>query len=141
MAEERSAGFVVFRKQAGKRLYLLLEHESGRWDFPKGNIERGEIPLEAAERELKEETGISSVRRMQGWENRISYFYRKGGATIYKEVVFYLCEAADGKVTVSSEHKGFGWFVFDEAMAKLKFKNARLTLEKAETFLRMNAEK
>lgn len=162
MVEERSAGFVVFRKQAvhcrrqacrggaadRERLYLLLMHGDGRWDFPKGNIERGETSREASLRELKEETGIKCVRQIQGWDHRISYFYRKGsqsgrggGRLVHKEVVFYLGEASDDKVTISNEHKGSGWFGYEEAMAKLKFENARLTLEKAETFIRMNPGK
>ncbi len=139
--EERSAGFVVFRKEGSERLYLLLLHRDGRWDFPKGNIEKGETPLEAAVRELEEETGISRARKIEGWDNSVSYFYRKGSVTVHKEIMFYLGEAADGKVTVSNEHNGFGWSGYEEAMAKLKFKNAKVTLERAEKFLRMNAGK
>ncbi|MBM3303756.1 MAG: NUDIX domain-containing protein [Candidatus Aenigmarchaeota archaeon] len=135
MPEERSAGFVVFRRSAGARLYLLLEHGDSRWDFPKGNIERGETARDAALRELREETGISRVRQIGGWERGIAYFYRKAGKIVHKDVTYYLGEAADGKVVISSEHKGSGWFSYEDAMAKLKFENAKQTLEKAESFL------
>ena len=57
---------------------------------------------------------------------------------MHKEVIFYLGEAPDEKVTISKEHKGYTWLGYEDAMAKLKFENAKLTLEKAERFLRMN---
>jgi 8-oxo-dGTP pyrophosphatase MutT (NUDIX family) len=161
MVEERSAGFVVFRRQAGRRLYLLLQHRDGRWDFPKGNIERGETTKDAALRELREETGISMqhehglhvsrhdsghvkigwVREIRGWDKTISYFYKRAGVTVHKEVAFFLGEAADGRVTISHEHSGFGWFSCEDAMAKAKFENARSTIASAEKFLSLNPGK
>ena len=56
MKEHCAAGFVVISK--GK---WLLCHPTGitiHWDLPKGNIEEGENPQQAATRELQEETGI-----------------------------------------------------------------------------------
>ena len=141
MADERSAGFVVFRKHAGKRSYLLLEHKDGRWDFPKGGVERGETTKDAAIRELREETGIKWVRQVSGWDNWIKYFFKKGGQTVHKEVVFFLGEAPDDKVTISSEHIGFGWFSFKDALAKVSFENARQTIMSAEKYLAMNPGK
>lgn len=138
MPEERSAGFVVFRRESGRRLYLLLEHMDGRWDFPKGGIERGETVKDAALRELREETGIRWVRQVGDWDKTISYFYRKGQQAVHKDVTYFLGEASDARVAVSSEHKGFIWLGYEDAMAKLKFDNAKQTLEKADSFLRMN---
>lgn len=138
MAEEHSAGFVVFRKYAGKRSYLLLLHRDGRWDFPKGNIERGETSSAAAIRELKEETGIKWPRIVRGFEKSVEYYYRKEGSTVRKDVVFYLAEAPDEKIVISDENNGSGWFGYEESMAKLRFENARNVLEKAEKFLGVN---
>jgi 8-oxo-dGTP pyrophosphatase MutT (NUDIX family) len=141
MIEERSAGFVIFRRHAGKRHYLLLEHNDGHWDFPKGNIERGETSKVAAVRELKEETGIKWVRQIAGWDRDIEYFYTREGKRVHKVVTFYLGEAPDERVTISHEHKGSGWFSFEDAMAKVKFENARSTIASAEKFLYMNPGK
>lgn len=55
---EVSAGVLIFRN--GGEPALLMGHATGtaRWDIPKGHIEIGEPPKEAARRELREETGI-----------------------------------------------------------------------------------
>ncbi|MFO7859140.1 MAG: NUDIX domain-containing protein, partial [Ectothiorhodospiraceae bacterium] len=52
-----SAGVVVVRREAqGWRCLLLRAYQY--WDAPKGRVEAGETPLEAARREVREETGI-----------------------------------------------------------------------------------
>jgi predicted NUDIX family NTP pyrophosphohydrolase len=65
MPPPRSAGVLLFR-QAGERPEVLLikpggpfwrNKDAGAWMIPKGNIERGEAPAEAALREFEEETG------------------------------------------------------------------------------------
>ncbi|MGC9352833.1 MAG: NUDIX hydrolase [Mariniphaga sp.] len=42
--------------------YLLFIFRNGKWDLPKGKIDKGEIPPEAALREVSEECGISGQR-------------------------------------------------------------------------------
>jgi predicted NUDIX family NTP pyrophosphohydrolase len=63
---KRSAGLLLHRRRAG-RLEVLLVHpggplwakrDLGAWSIPKGEIVAGEEPLDAARRELEEETGI-----------------------------------------------------------------------------------
>ena len=68
---------VVFHDSGG-RLLLVRSAESGAWGLPAGSIEPGESPLAAAQRELKEETGIhcedlSLVAQLGGSEFRHTY--------------------------------------------------------------------
>ena len=64
MMTEKSAGFILITDDFETDDYcvLLLHYTSGHWDFPKGNIETNETELEAATRELQEETGIETFR-------------------------------------------------------------------------------
>ena len=56
-----SAGSVILRDIDGVWHTLLLRAWS-HWDFPKGNVEAGESLMEAAIREVQEETGLSSLK-------------------------------------------------------------------------------
>jgi bis(5'-nucleosidyl)-tetraphosphatase len=55
-----SAGIVVMR-DGGRGPLLLLLRAYRNWDFPKGRVEEGEAPLDAAIRETAEETGITAL--------------------------------------------------------------------------------
>ena len=116
-------------------VYLLLQYEAGHWDFVKGNVEPNESEKDTVLRELKEETGIVATRPIEGFKERIIYYYRRQGSTVHKEVVFFLIEADTKKVTLSFEHVGFDWLNYERALEKLTFKNAKDVLQKAHAFL------
>ena len=71
---EKSAGAVIFRKEDDKIYYLLLHYQGGHWDFPKGNIEKGEKLEDTVRREVKEETGIENIKFALGFKEAIKYF-------------------------------------------------------------------
>jgi len=56
-----SSGVVVVRN-AGERWRFLLLRAFNHWDFPKGMVEAGEDPVEAAIREVEEETALADLR-------------------------------------------------------------------------------
>ena len=60
-AEHKSAGAIVYHILEDEVKYLLLFGGKIGWGFPKGGIDEGETPKDAAIRETKEETGISSL--------------------------------------------------------------------------------
>jgi 8-oxo-dGTP pyrophosphatase MutT (NUDIX family) len=132
---ERSAGIVLFRREKGERVYLLLDY--GRfWDYPKGHVEKGEDDIAAALRELEEETGIRDVEVVEGFKHEIEYFFRdKSRGLIRKSVVFFLAETSEKQVLLSDEHAGFAWLPFEKAVEKLTYKGAKETLSEAEHFL------
>jgi bis(5'-nucleosidyl)-tetraphosphatase len=135
MLHEKSCGAVVYTMQDSTVYYLLLQYEAGHWDFVKGNVEAGETEQETAVRELGEETGITDARFIDGFRERISYYYKRRGQTVLKEVVFFLMEAKNTNIKLSFEHISFAWMPYNGTMEKLTFKNARDTLQRAEEHL------
>ncbi|VVB59774.1 NUDIX domain protein [uncultured archaeon] len=134
--QESSRGAVIFRMEGRERLYLLLHYEAGHWEFVKGKREAGEEEKDTVVREAREETGIVDLRFIDGFRERIEYFYRREGQTIHKEVVFFLAETKTRNITLSDEHIGFDWLDYDGAMKRLTFENAKNVLGKAEEFLK-----
>lgn len=132
---EKSCGAVVYLNKDSEVLYLLLHYEAGHWDFVKGNVEPNEAEKETVVRELREETGITEAKFIEGFKHRIEYYYRRQGDTVHKEVIFYLMETQTETVKISFEHIGFIWLNYKQAMEKLTFKNARELLKKANDFL------
>src|SRR3989304_2211891 len=57
---ETSAGGVVFRCDPQAQV-LLIRDPYENWGLPKGHIEGGETPEQAAVREVEEETGLADV--------------------------------------------------------------------------------
>jgi bis(5'-nucleosidyl)-tetraphosphatase len=136
LLREKSCGAVVYLRKGSEILYLLLNYEAGHWDFVKGNVEINESEKETVVRELREETGIIDAKFIEGFKERIEYYYRRQGDTVHKEVVFYLMETSTENITLSFEHIGSIWLNYSQAMEKLTFKNAKEMLKKADEFLK-----
>jgi len=134
MKIEKSAGAVVFIKEK-EPVYLLLQYEAKHWDFPKGNIEKGETDQETIKREIEEETGIKDIEIIKDFKEKIQYYFKFEGELINKTVIFYLAKTETKEVKLSFEHIGSIWLPYDEAMEKLTFKNAKEILKAANEFL------
>ena len=128
---ERSAGIVLYRESATKKFFLLLLYPSGHWDFVKGKIEKNEDNRQAAIRETREETGITDVEFVDGFEERIHYTYQFFGKIVQKEVVFFLGKTKTEDVKLSEEHLDHIWLEFDDALAKTTYQNAKNLLQKS----------
>ena len=134
--EERSAGFVLYRRRDGQRLYLVLRHRNGgHWGFPKGHIEPEEDELVAARREITEETGIERLRPLPGFRATSTYRFARGPRSISKSVVYFLAEAETGRVRLSSEHSDAAWLAADDAKRRLTYAEGRRVLDEAEARL------
>jgi len=134
MPSEKSCGAVIF-KANGSRKYLLLHYEGGHWDFVKGHVEKNESERQTVLRETQEETGLTELTFLEGYREPINYYYKRAGATVYKEVVFYLLESKTDSIRLSREHVGFMWMSYDWARERLTYKNAKETLRKAHEYL------
>jgi 8-oxo-dGTP pyrophosphatase MutT (NUDIX family) len=128
----RSCGFVVVRRRGGELFFLLLKSSrDGYWGLPKGHMLPGENLLEAAYRELKEETGCESIAVHQGFHETITYQVRKGDALKPKRTDYFLGEISSGRVCLSEEHLEYRWVTLSEAEELLAFENLKDVLRKA----------
>ena len=134
MKEEVSAGIILFNEM-DKRKFLLLNYPSKHWDFVKGKMEKGETPHETAIRETKEETGISDVEFIDGFEEEIEYYFYAENQEIHKKVIFFLGKTQTTEIVLSHEHLDFIWLEFDNALSKTTYENAKNLLKKSKTFL------
>ena len=135
MREQKSTGIVLFRNDSGKNEFLLLNYPQGHWDFIKGKVEEGETPHETALRETKEETGISDIEFIDGFEESVEYDFRFKNEDIHKKVIFFLAKTSEKKINLSHEHSDFVWLEYDDALKKTTFRNAKNVLSKANEFL------
>jgi bis(5'-nucleosidyl)-tetraphosphatase len=134
MIEQRCAGIITYRKKDEEVFYLLLHYLSGHWDFPKGKLEPGETLLEAAHRELREETGLEAEIFPEFHES-LQYVFKERGAMIDKTVTYFVGETDKEAVTLSREHVGYLWLSYEQAYARLTYANAKEILKHADKFL------
>lgn len=134
---ERSAGAVVYHQGPQGREYLLLRYGAGHWGFPKGHVEPGENDVQAAQRELEEETAIplSEQRLLPGFCERTDYSFRRGRTVVEKEVRFFIIESATRDVLLSHEHTDHVWLPYAPAMERLSFEGPRRVMRLADEFL------
>jgi len=136
LKKERSAGVVVCMEKPDGNRFLLLNYPTGHWDFVKGKIEQGETLHQTAVRETKEETGISDLEFVEGFEEKINYNFQFEGELIQKEVVFFLAKTKTQTVNVSHEHLDYTWLDYENALEKVTYQNAKNILSKANKLLR-----
>lgn len=135
MIKQTAAGFVLWRIENGKRLYLLLKHTAGHWSFAKGRTEPGESLEAAARRELQEETGITYVTIVGQLSVPTVYVTKDyDGSTVEKTLYLFAAHTTQKEVVLSHEHTDFGWFVFEDALAKVAHHETREALVEAENF-------
>ena len=135
MGTEKSAGIVLFRSDSGKNEFLLLKYPQGHWDFVKGKIEQNETSHEAAQRETKEETGITNIEFIDGFEESVEYDFRFKKEDIHKKVIFFLAKTDEKNIKLSHEHNDYLWLEYNDALKKTTFENAKNVLSKANKFL------
>ena len=135
MREQKSAGIVLFRNDSDKNEFLLLNYPQGHWDFVKGKVEKGETPHETALRETKEETGITNIEFIDGFEESVEYDFRFKKEDIHKKVIFFLAKTNEKNIKLSHEHNDYLWLEYNDALKKTTFENAKNVLTKANKFL------
>ena len=135
MREQKSAGIVLFRNDSGKNEFLLLNYPQGHWDFVKGKIEQNETSHEAAIRETREETGITNIEFIDGFEESVEYDFRFKNEDIHKKVIFFLAKTNSKKIRLSHEHNDYLWSGYSESLKKITYQGSKNVLSKANEFL------
>ncbi len=114
-----SAGIVPILR--GKEDRFLLLRVFQYWDFPKGRVENGEHPFQAARRELREETGIEQVSFSWGKDFIETEPYSHGKIARYyiAEVFSSEVQLLDNPILQRAEHEEYRWVTYEEACTLL----------------------
>lgn len=134
--DEISAGGLVIDSTGTKGLLIgrrdLKDQSRERllWSLPKGHIEEGETPEQAAVREVQEETGIvSEIAKELGV---INFWFMAGGNRIHKTVHHYLFRETGGKLAPQlTEVDDVGWFPLNEIVELLAYPDEKKLIAKS----------
>ncbi len=109
------------RRAAGGRKVLAL---------PKGHVDPGETPAQAAQREVREEAGVEA--ELVGELGEVRYWYQRGGRKIAKLVTFFLFDYRSGDVADhDAEVEEARWIPLAEAERALTYKGEREMVRRA----------
>ncbi|MGE5324703.1 MAG: NUDIX hydrolase [Actinomycetota bacterium] len=145
MLREFSAGAVVLRQMQNQWWVAVIEpgREGEPEDrkntvaLPKGNIDRGEKPVETAVREVWEETGLRARPIAKLADVKYVYFRKwSDNARIFKVVSFFLMKYQSGQIgdiTPEMQHevRRAWWMPLDEAAKKLSYSGEKEAAKKA----------
>ena len=129
---EVSAGGVVVRDGEVAVIVPTRRAADGRrvLALPKGHVDPGETPEQAAAREVREEAGVEAelVRAL----GEVRYWYQRGGRKIPKRVTFFLFRYTGGDVADhDTEVEEARWVALEEAARTLTFKGEREMVRRA----------
>lgn len=127
-----SAGGVVVRQGEGGPEVLLASRRvrSGDlvWGLPKGLVEPGETPEQAAVREVREETGWRARAREP--LGSIDYWFVWEGTRVHKVVHFFLMDGLEDEGERDHEMEEIAWFPVHEARRLAAYETEREVLER-----------
>jgi 8-oxo-dGTP diphosphatase len=119
-----AAGGIVLRRGEAPLIAVVRQRKRNEWVLPKGKLDDGETPKQAAHREVLEETGHDvAMHEFLG-----TLVYQSGGRS--KVVHFWRMEAEGGPVRkLMSDIKAVDWLTLDDALARLsrEYERAFLT--------------
>jgi len=124
---ELSAGGLLYQRQDGGCLFGLVLDSYQVWTFPKGKLERGETPEQAALREITEETGIHQMQ-VEAYLGETKYRFLEGERLVLKRVHWYLVAVPpDTEIRPQAAERILdgGWFPPQVALRTVGYRNLR----------------
>ena len=119
MKQEKSCGCIIIND---RNEVLLIHHNAGHWDFPKGHMEEGETEVQTAIREVKEETNID-VEVNEEYRYSTQYSPKED---VIKEVIYFLAKnISDNRQAQLEEVSEVKWFSMKDAIDKITYDNSR----------------
>jgi 8-oxo-dGTP diphosphatase len=119
-----AAGGIVLRRGDTPLIAVVRQRKRNEWVLPKGKLDDGETPKEAAHREVLEETGHDvAIHEFLG-----TLVYQSGGRS--KVVHFWRMEASGGPVAeLMRDVKAVDWLPLEDAVSRLsrEYERAFLT--------------
>lgn len=138
LTQLHSAGGVVIRRHRQRLSVALMRDDYGHWVFPKGGLEAGENPEEAARREVSEEVGLADLRLIRPLGHS-EHEFERSGECFRKRVDWFLFEApedAELRPDPTERVLDGGWFSLHKAMTTLGHANQKRILRRAQATLR-----
>ena len=135
MISEFSAGGVVVRQMRGREFVAVVRVREEILALPKGHPDGDETSAQAAQREVREETGLEAdlVERL----GDVKYWYVRGGERVMKIVAFFLFRYRSGSVeNHDHEVEEALWIPLDDAPRRLAYKGEREMADAAISRLR-----
>lgn len=133
---ETSFGVIPLRRTAEGWLCLLVQHkEGGHWSFPKGHPLPEEGSQQTAERELREETGLSVGRWLPStpWEERYTFVHQ---GVMREKLVTYFTALVEGEVALQAEELSASrWLSLKEAEGVATFPPAKAIIRGVSAWL------
>jgi mutator protein MutT len=134
--DEVSAGGLVIDFSGTRGLLIgRIDHKDATrerllWSLPKGHIEAGETPEQAAIREVQEETGITSeITKSIGV---IDFWFMAGGKRIHKTVHHFIFKEVSGELTPQiTEVDEVSWFPLSEIIDRLAYPDEKKLIAKS----------
>jgi mutator protein MutT len=134
--DEVSAGGLVIDFSGTRGLLIgRIDHKDASrerllWSLPKGHIEAGETPEQAAIREVQEETGITSeITKSIGV---IDFWFMAGGKRIHKTVHHFIFKEVSGELAPQiTEVDEVSWFPLSEIVDRLAYPDEKKLIAKS----------
>lgn len=130
--KEHSAGGVVVRRMDEELYVLLIRDPYEKWGLPKGHIESGEGSMDAALREVSEETGLTQLVPGPSLGS-IDWYFRFENRLIHKFCDYYLMASPQGDFTpeVAEGITECRWVPVAEVTEVVAYDNAREMVREA----------